>query len=229
MNSGHDSDHGSDHGRKRRLRRDLLEVRRSLPPDVVAATGESLARRTLELAEFRSMESGEGPEKPDESSGAAVPPTVAAYVSIGNEPSTRPLLERLRAAGVRVLLPVLLPDNDLEWAVYEGAERLVRAGWGLLEPGGERLGLEAVTEADVVLLPGLAVDRRGLRLGRGGGSYDRVLARLERAASPAALVVLLYDAEVLDEVPAEAHDRPVDAAVTPSGVHRFRRPPSDVP
>ncbi|MFJ9414565.1 5-formyltetrahydrofolate cyclo-ligase [Streptomyces sp. NPDC101227] len=226
MNSGHESDHD----RKRRLRRDLLEVRRSLPPDVVAASGVALARRTLELAELaeftglRVAESGEGAPGAEAPSGPAVARTVAAYVSFGNEPPTLPLLDRLRAAGVRVLLPVLLPDNDLDWAAYEGPERLVAAGWGLLEPDGGRLGPEAVTEADVVLLPGLAVDGRGLRLGRGGGSYDRVLERLERAGSAASLVVLLYDAEVLEAVPAEPHDRIVHAAVTPSGVHRFLRP-----
>ncbi|MFJ9470476.1 5-formyltetrahydrofolate cyclo-ligase [Streptomyces caniferus] len=203
-----------DHGRKQRLRRGLLEVRRTLPADVVAATGEALARRTLELDELA------GPVPPR----AGRAPTVAAYVSIGGEPSTRALLDRLRAAGVRVLLPVLLADNDLDWALYEGAERLVRAGRGLLEPDGPRLGPEAVTAADVVLLPGLAVDRGGLRLGRGGGSYDRVLARLERAGARASLVVLLYDAEVLAAVPAEPHDRRVHAAVTPSAVHRFTAP-----
>ncbi|MER7024417.1 MULTISPECIES: 5-formyltetrahydrofolate cyclo-ligase [Streptomyces] len=192
-----------DHGRKQRLRRHLLEVRRALPPDVAAVSGAELARRALELAEL--ADAG----------------TVAAYVSVGREPSTRALLERLHGAGTRVLLPVLLPDNDLDWALYEGAERLVKAGRGLLEPAGPRLGPEAVTAADTVLLPGLAVDRHGLRLGRGGGSYDRVLARLERAGAHPATVVLLHDGEVLDEVPAEAHDRPVDAAVTPSGVWRF--------
>ncbi|MEU3990702.1 5-formyltetrahydrofolate cyclo-ligase [Streptomyces platensis] len=203
-----------DHDRKRGLRRDLLEVRRALPPDVVAATGEALATRALELDELV------WPLTPR----PEALPTVAAYVSMGGEPSTRPLLDLLRAAGVQVLLPVLLPDNDLDWALYEGAEGLVRAGRGLLEPDGQRLGPEAVTEADVVLLPGLAVDRSGLRLGRGGGSYDRVLARLERAGARASLVVLLYDAEVLAEVPGEPHDRHVHAAVTPSGVHRFTEP-----
>ncbi|MFF3545095.1 5-formyltetrahydrofolate cyclo-ligase [Streptomyces platensis] len=202
------------HDRKRRLRRDLLEVRRALPPDVVAATGEALARRALELDELVWPV---GPRP-----GAL--PTVAAYVSIGAEPSTRALLDLLRAEGVQVLLPVLLPDNDLDWALYEGAEGLVRAGRGLLEPDGQRLGPEAVTEADVVLLPGLAVDHSGLRLGRGGGSYDRVLSRLDRAGARASLVVLLYDAEVLAEVPGEPHDRHVHAAVTPSGVHRFTEP-----
>ncbi|WP_329150317.1 5-formyltetrahydrofolate cyclo-ligase [Streptomyces sp. NBC_01456] len=194
------------------MRRALLEVRSALPPDVLASTGEALARRALELDELADAGS------------PGTAPTVAAYVSIGGEPSTRALLDRLRAAGVRVLLPVLLADNDLDWACYEGAGRLVRAGRGLLEPAGPLLGPEAVTEADVVLLPGLAVDRGGLRLGRGGGSYDRVLARLERAGARASLVVLLYDAEVLAEVPAEPHDRRVHAAVTPSAVHRFAAP-----
>ncbi|MFG2139565.1 5-formyltetrahydrofolate cyclo-ligase [Streptomyces sp. NPDC048650] len=206
------------------MRRDLLEVRRSLPRDVVAATGAALARRTWELDEFRAARRREGPAGVATAPAAGGPLTVAAYVSIGQEPATRPLLDELREAGVRVLLPVLLPDNDLDWAPYEGAERLVPAGWGLLEPGGERLGPEAVTQADVVLLPGLAVDGRGLRLGRGGGSYDRVLARLERAGSGASLVVLLYDTEVRGTVPVEAHDRPVHAAVTPTAVHRFHRP-----
>ena len=149
------------------------------------------------------------------------PAVVAGYVSIGAEPGTRALLDALRARGARVLLPVLLPDNDLDWAVYEGAGSLVRAGRGLLEPEGARLGPEAVCTADLVLLPGLAVDRSGIRLGRGGGSYDRVLARLGRAGSPARLVTLLYDGELLEDVPAESHDRAVDAAVTPSGLFVF--------
>ncbi|MFK4182815.1 5-formyltetrahydrofolate cyclo-ligase [Streptomyces sparsogenes] len=191
---------------KAELRRRLMAVRARLTADDIAGTGASLACRALELPEL----AGAG--------------TVAAYVSVGREPGTHDLREALRARGVRVLLPVLLEDNDLDWGRDEGPERLARAGRGLLEPEGPRLGPEAVTGADVVLLPGLAVDRRGVRLGRGGGSYDRVLARLERAGARPALVVLLYDGEVLDEVPGEAHDRPVHAAVTPSAVHRFRAP-----
>ena len=151
--------------------------------------------------------------------------TVAAYVSVGNEPGTLSLLDALRARGARVLLPALLPDNDLDWGAYEGEGSLARVQHGakmaLFEPSGPRLGPDAVTEADVVLLPGLAVDTRGMRLGRGGGSYDRVLARLDRAGARPALVVLLYDTEVVGLVPVEPHDRPVHAVVTPSGVRRF--------
>ena len=190
-------------GTKPELRRALLRARAALTADDVRVTPHALARRAMELPELADAR------------------TVAAYVSVGREPGTRPLLDALRVRGVRVLLPVLLADNDLDWAAYEGADSLARAGRGLLEPGGPRLGRTGVTAADVVLLPGLAVDGRGARLGRGGGSYDRALARLEAAGVRPPLVVLLYDGEVLDRVPVEPHDRPVLAAVTPSAVHRF--------
>jgi 5-formyltetrahydrofolate cyclo-ligase len=188
---------------KTALRSRLLAERAALSPERRQEAAEALRRRALELLPPR------------------LPTVVAGYVSVGAEPGTRALLDALRARGVQVLLPVLLPDNDLDWGVYEGADGLVRAGRGLWEPGGATLGREAVREADLVLLPGLAVDRRGVRLGRGGGSYDRVLARLAAAGSAARLVTLLYDTEVLPSIPAEPHDRAVDAAVTPSRLHRF--------
>ena len=144
--------------------------------------------------------------------------TVAAYVSINGEPGTGPLLDGLRAAGKRVILPVLLPDDDLDWAVYEGPDSLAPARRGLLEPPGRRLGVDAVGTADVVLVPGLAVDARGGRLGRGGGSYDRALGRVPVGTFTC---VLLYDGEVGVPVPIEAHDRPVTHAATPSGVVRL--------
>ncbi|MFD8236060.1 5-formyltetrahydrofolate cyclo-ligase [Streptomyces sp. NPDC059696] len=196
---------------KRSLRREFLAVRNRLTADDLREKSAALAGRALELPEL--AEAG----------------TVAAYVSVGSEPGTLALLDALRARGVRVLLPALLPDNDLDWGVYEGQESLARIRHGgrmaLLEPAGERLGPDAVTTADAVLLPGLAVDTRGMRLGRGGGSYDRVLARLERAGVHPALVVLLYDSEVVEHVPEEPHDRPVHAVVTPSGLRRFRTGP----
>ncbi|WP_079161458.1 5-formyltetrahydrofolate cyclo-ligase [Streptomyces fodineus] len=192
---------------KRTLRRELLALRSRLTDDDVGETGRVLARRALDLPELAHAR------------------TVAAYVSVGSEPGTRALLDTLRARGVRVLLPALLPDNDLDWGEYTGPDSLARVQHGgkmaLFEPSGTRLGPDAVTAADVVLLPGLAVDARGMRLGRGGGSYDRVLARLDRAGVRPRLVVLLYDTEVVARVPAEAHDKPVHAVVTPSGVRRF--------
>ncbi|NYI99782.1 5-formyltetrahydrofolate cyclo-ligase [Nocardioides thalensis] len=144
--------------------------------------------------------------------------TVAAYVSIGTEPGTTRLLDDLLAVGKRVVLPVLLPDNDLDWAVYSGPTSLTRAGRGLLQPLGTTLGVEAVATADAVLVPGLAVSPTGMRLGRGGGSYDRTLARVPVGTFTC---VLLYDDEVGVDVPAEAHDRRVAAACSPAGIRRF--------
>lgn len=192
---------------KSTLRRELLAARRALSPEDRAAAARALSRSALALPELAGAR------------------TVAAYVSVGAEPGTRELLDALRAAGKRVLLPLLLPDNDLDWAAYEGPGSLAETAhpgkMRLLEPAGPPLGPDAVTGADAVLLPGLAVDRRGMRLGRGGGSYDRVLARLERAGAHPALVVLLYDEEVVARVPEEPHDHPVQAVATPSGVVRF--------
>ena len=145
--------------------------------------------------------------------------TVAAYVSLGSEPGTGVLLRALAAAGKRVIVPVLLPDRDLDWARYDGDEALVPARLGLLEPTGERLGVDAVATADVVLVPGLAVSDRGDRLGRGGGSYDRALGRVPVGTFTC---VLLHDDEVGLDVPTEPHDRRVTAAATPSGVRRFQ-------
>jgi 5-formyltetrahydrofolate cyclo-ligase len=192
---------------KRTLRQQLLAVRSRLTADDVEVAAAALAECALRLPELARAR------------------TVAAYVSVGAEPGTLALLDALHARGARVLLPALLPDNDLDWGAYDGKGSLARVQHGgkmaLFEPSGGRLGPDAVTGADVVLLPGLAVDARGMRLGRGGGSYDRVLARLERADVHPVLVVLLYDSEVIGRVPEEGHDRPVHAVVTPSGVRRF--------
>ncbi|MGW0331283.1 5-formyltetrahydrofolate cyclo-ligase, partial [Streptomyces sp. NPDC003011] len=178
------------------LRREFIAVRNRLTADDVREAAAALAGRALELPELARAR------------------TVAAYVSVGSEPGTLTLLDALRARGVRVLLPALLPDNDLDWGAYTGEGSLARVRHGskmaLLEPAGERLGPDAVTAADVVLLPGLAVDARGMRLGRGGGSYDRVLARLERAGARPALVVLLYDGEVVERARQDRVQHPGD-------------------
>ena len=138
--------------------------------------------------------------------------TVAAYYSVGTEPDTRGLVYALWKRGTYVLLPLLRPDGDLDWASYEGPDSLVPGPRGLLEPGEPPRGADAVARADVVLVPALAADRTGNRLGRGGGSYDRALARV---APLIPVIALLYDDELLGHVPTEAHDAPVRAAVRP--------------
>jgi 5-formyltetrahydrofolate cyclo-ligase len=188
--------------RKTALRDQLVTARNRRPLREVSRSALALAEQLLATPEVRRAA------------------TVAAYVSVGTEPGTGPLLDRLRDLGRRVIVPVVLPDLDLDWAVYDGPGSLVRARRGLLEPEGPRLGPSAVATADVVLTPGLAVDRTGMRLGQGGGCYDRALGRVPVGTFTC---TLLYDDELVEEVPAGDHDRPVSAAVTPSGVIRLRR------
>jgi 5-formyltetrahydrofolate cyclo-ligase len=141
---------------------------------------------------------------------------VCAYVPVGREPGGEALPAELASAlpvDASLLLPVLRPDLDVDWAAYAGSDSLVPAGRGLREPRGRRLGVDAVTSADLVVVPALAVDLGGARLGRGGGSYDRVLARV-RPGIP--VVALLHDGELVPAVPAEPHDRRVTGVITPT-------------
>jgi 5-formyltetrahydrofolate cyclo-ligase len=135
---------------------------------------------------------------------------VALYAAVGTEPPTRPLLDRLIASGRTVLLPMVTPTG-LAWSDYDGWDALADHH-GLLEPTGELV--LRLDHADLVLVPALAVDRTGNRLGRGGGHYDRALDGIARDG----IVAVVFSDEVLDVVPTEAHDIPVSAALTPEGL-----------
>ena len=139
---------------------------------------------------------------------------VTAYAAVGSEPPTRPLLEALVERGVRVLLPVVAADGALQWGDLVEWAQLEESASGLLEPAATTGATAAAQSADLALVPALAVDRTGHRLGRGGGYFDRWLAE----ARPARVVAVVYDDEVLPAVPHEPHDQRVDAALTPSGV-----------
>jgi 5-formyltetrahydrofolate cyclo-ligase len=187
-------------GAKLALRDQLVTARGRLPLAELADRSRAVADLLLAAPEVRRAA------------------TVAAYVSVGREPGTGALLDALASAGKRVILPLLQPDNDLDWAAYTGPDDLVPAGRGLLEPVSPALGRDAIATADAVVVPGLAVDRTGMRLGRGGGSYDRALGRVPVGTFTC---VVLNDDEVLDVVPAAPHDRRVTAAVTERRLLRF--------
>ena len=190
---------------KAELRSRLLAVRAGLPADQRAAAGRLIRDVLLSLPEVQMAG------------------TVAAYYSVGAEPDTRGLVYALWRRGTYVLLPLLRPDGDLDWASYEGPDSLVPGPRGLREPAEPPRGVDAVARADVVLAPALAVDRDGRRLGRGGGSFDRALARVGPLIP---VIALLYDDELVGRVPAEPHDVPVRPAVRPGhGVTWLRAVP----
>ena len=166
------------------VRRTAAAARLGLPPDARATADRRLAAALVPLLARATR--------------------VAAYVPVGTEPGTQALLRP------GWLLPVLLAGGDLDWTAYDG--ELARSEHGLLEAPGARLGPDAVARCDLVLVPALLVDRRGNRLGRGGGSYDRALLRTRGLT-----VALLHDRELVEQVPTEPHDVPVAAAITPSG------------
>lgn len=142
--------------------------------------------------------------------------TICAYVPVGSEPGDLAFVDGLRRLGAKVLLPVTRLDEagipaPLQWGEYRPGE-LVAARYGLREPAPPWLSAAAVAEADTVLVPALAVDRAGVRLGRGAGYYDRSL----HSADPSArLVAVVRDDELVDRLPADPHDVPMTHALTP--------------
>lgn len=161
------------------------------------------------------------------------PGTFAAYLGMGSEPPTLPLLAALHDAGHRVLLPVCEPALELSWVHWTPESEFVRSRYApIQEPTGERHGTAAVQHAAGIFLPATAVDLSGNRIGQGGGYYDKFLAALEAGrtlraqphdAVPVPTAAIVYDAEVLPagSIPAESFDRKVSAALTPGGVFRL--------
>jgi 5-formyltetrahydrofolate cyclo-ligase len=182
---------------KQRVRADRMASRAAIEPAEIQLRAGVLADRVVAETEARGAQ------------------TVSLYVSIGQEPGTHTALERLRAMGVRVLLPVLAPGLELDWADYvPGTLREGRRG--LLEPAGQRLGLDAIAQADVLFCPGLAGTPDGRRLGQGGACYDKALPRAN-PQSPRLLVI--YDDDVVDDLPTDERDQRVDGLLTPTRMH----------
>ena len=184
---------------KAEWRRPLLEARRGRSDEARRADAAALAAGL-----------------PGVLDGAGDP--VCLFVAVRGEPGATPdgalpVLDAARALGRRVLLPVTVGGAPLDWAEYEGPGSLGPGPHGLLEPTGPRLGPSAVADAGLVVVPALAVDHRGVRLGRGGGHYDRTLPL---AGAATRLVALVGDDELVEgPLPAEPHDVAVHAVWRP--------------
>jgi len=180
-------------------------------PDARPAAGRAVHRLLAETPELRALQAGD---------------TVTAYLELATEVPLAATRAALAAAGVTVLVPRVLPDADLDWVRWTpdtpaAASRAATvSGPATVMGTAEDLGPSALVAASVVLLPGIAGDRDGRRLGRGGGSYDRALGRLPTGPGRPWTCLVLYDDEVVDRVPVDVHDVYVDAVVTPGGLVR---------
>lgn len=140
---------------------------------------------------------------------------IACYLSMPSEPGTGPLISTLIERDVEVLVPLIRADRSLDWTAYDPDAPTTAASLGMAEPTSPPLGPDALGTCDIVIVPALAVDHLGHRLGRGAGYYDRALADVR-----APVCALVFAHELLPHVPHEPHDVPVQMAVTPGGLFR---------
>ncbi|HEV7811517.1 MAG TPA: 5-formyltetrahydrofolate cyclo-ligase [Leifsonia sp.] len=185
--------------RKRALRAELRERRQNLTTTERSSATEGLTRNLVDLATDLSARS------------------VAAYLSTPNEPDTRPFLNWAHEQGLRVLLPVSREDGLLDWTTGDG-ESETEGLFGMPEAVGELLGPIAINDVDLIVVPAAAVDQTGMRMGWGRGYFDKTLGSMEKCPP---VYAVLYDGELVDEVPRERHDQPVDGAVTPTRIVQF--------
>ncbi len=143
--------------------------------------------------------------------------SIACYLSTVNEPNTRPFLDWALANDIRVLFPVSREDGLLDWTVGDDGTEL-EGLFGMPEPAGELLGPIAINEVDLIVVPAAAISKDGTRLGWGRGYFDKTLGSMEKCPPVYAVV---FDNEVLDDIPSEIHDQPVNGVVTPSRIFDF--------
>ncbi|HEY4225711.1 MAG TPA: 5-formyltetrahydrofolate cyclo-ligase [Pseudolysinimonas sp.] len=185
--------------RKRALRAELRERRRIRTSTERAAATKALTQNLVDLTSDLHVGS------------------LAAYLSTTDEPDTRAFLEWTAEQGIRVLIPVSRTDGLLDWAPYDGEAEDVDV-LGMPTPSSELLGPIAINGVDLILVPAASVDRTGMRMGWGMGYFDKTLGSME-ACPP--VYAVIFDDELVDSVPRERHDMPVNGVVTPGGIVTF--------
>ncbi|WP_405375212.1 MULTISPECIES: 5-formyltetrahydrofolate cyclo-ligase [unclassified Microbacterium] len=139
--------------------------------------------------------------------------SMSCFLSTTTEPGTRAFIAAAVARGIRVLLPITRADGLLDWAVAEEEGATAEGLFGMPEPVGELLSPVAVNDVDLLVIPAAAVDRTGMRLGWGRGYFDKTIGSMERCPP---VYAVIFDSELVDEVPRDLHDQPVSGVVTPT-------------
>lgn len=184
---------------KRALRAELRERRQNLTATERESATAGLTRHLVDLTTDLSARS------------------VSCYLSARTEPNTRPYLTWAREQDIRILLPISREDGLLDWTTGDG-ETEHESILGLPEAVGELLGPIAINGVDLILVPAAAVDKTGLRMGWGRGYFDKTLGSMEKCPP---VYAVLFDGELVDQVPRELHDQSVDGVVTPSRIVQF--------
>ena len=186
---------------KARLRKRMLRLRRALPSDEVKRRSEAVLSHLLSHPIYKNSR------------------TVHTYISVDEEVDTWPLISRALDDGKRVVVPVVSGDEDMVHCEVDSRSEFVKGRFGLWEPKHRRE--VDVKELDLVVVPGVAFDRRGYRLGFGRGYYDRFLSQVS-----APKVGLAFDFQVVPCIPEDPHDERVDYLATEEGIFRiFKKRP----
>jgi 5-formyltetrahydrofolate cyclo-ligase len=185
--------------RKRALRAEIRERRQNLTATERTSATAGITRNLVDLTTDLSARS------------------IACYLSTTIEPDTRPFLNWAHEQGLRVLLPISRDDGLLDWTTGDG-ETETEGLFGLPEPVGELLGPIAINDVDLIIIPAASVDSTGMRMGWGRGYFDKTIGSMEKCPP---VYAVLFDGELVDEVPRERHDQPVDGAVTPTRIAQF--------
>ena len=180
---------------KRALRAELRERRQLLSESQRDAAASEIGARLDELVEVLGARS------------------ISCFLSTTTEPGTRDFVTRAVRRGIRVLLPITRADGLLDWAVASDDDEISEGLFGLPEPTGEVLGPIAVNDVDLMIVPAAAVDRAGMRMGWGRGYFDKTIGSMEKCPP---VYAVIYDSEILDSLPREVHDQPVNGVVTPT-------------
>jgi 5-formyltetrahydrofolate cyclo-ligase len=184
---------------KRALRAQIRERRRIRTAPERESDGAALTQHLVDLATDLHVTS------------------ISAYLSLPDEPGTRGFVTWARGQNIRVLIPVSRADGLLDWAPYDGGDEDEDV-LGMPTPTSELLGPIAINDVDLILVPAACVDRAGMRMGWGRGYFDKTLGSMQN--SPPVYAVI-FDDELVDSVPRERHDMPVDGVVTPGGIVTF--------
>lgn len=185
---------------KRALRADIRERRRAMPEQEREAATLTITEHLKNLVAARGIKS------------------LSCYLAAPTEPETRLFLTWAFEQGIRVLLPVSRDDGLLDWVDSNGTDEENEGLDGSPEPTGELLGPIAINDVDLILVPASAVDRSGTRMGWGRGYFDKTLGSMEKRPP---VYAIIFDAELMEDLPREIHDQPVDGVITPSALITF--------